>query len=98
MASNDGLKIRILLYFPDYKLRFFLATAEGRLILRCNLCADKFIGTPVNLGQKPFGYWLYPSGLHWRHRAMRYAGTTQTKSPVHGWGIWSVQDCHRVRT
>jgi len=25
-------------YFPDYKLRFFLATAAGRLILRCDLC------------------------------------------------------------
>jgi len=32
-------------YFPDYKSWFFLATGVGRLrlILRCDLCADKFI-------------------------------------------------------
>jgi len=32
-------------YFPDYKSWFFFATGVGRLrlILRCDLCADKFI-------------------------------------------------------
>jgi len=36
-------------YFPDYKWRFFLATAASQLILRCHLCADKFIGMPLSL-------------------------------------------------
>jgi len=30
------------------KSRFFLATAAGRLILRCDLYADKFIAMPLS--------------------------------------------------
>jgi len=42
--------------FLGCKSRFFLATVAGQLILRCDLCADLFIGMPLNLGEKPFGY------------------------------------------
>ena len=64
--------------FLGCKSRFFLATVAGQLILRCDLCADLFIGMPLNLGEKPFGY--YPSGLC-------YVGPTQTKSPFVGEGF-----------
>ena len=50
---------------------FFLATAVGRLILWCDLCADKFIGMPLNVGEKPLAYWLYHSGLRCVMQARR---------------------------
>ena len=46
-------------YFPDYKSRFFPATAAAWLILRCDF------SMLLNVGWKPSGYWLTAVSLQW---------------------------------
>ena len=51
-------QLAITVFLGTISRVFFLATAAGRLILRCDLYADKFISMPLNLGWKPLSYWL----------------------------------------
>ena len=71
------INMNVLPYFPDYKMRFFSCHDGCRLILWCNLYADKFISMPLNL--------LTDSCIP--------VGCIDGSELGHcgGWGIWPVQ-------
>ena len=69
-----------------------------RLILRCDLCANKLIGMPLNLGRKPLCYCtgcIQVGCVDGTEPCIMRPSADQIT--VHGWGIWPVP-CHRVHT
>ena len=57
-VTTEVILLIIYRIFRTISRGFFLAMVAGQLILLCDLYADKFISMPLNLGQKPLGYWL----------------------------------------
>jgi len=75
----------------------FLSTSVGRLILQCDLSADKFIGMLLNLRGKTIGLLTVSQCVALTAQSHVLCRPDADQITVHGWGIWPVQ--HRqVRT